>query len=389
MKPYGPYVIRARHVDAAWRQANRLILEKGIPVTTEDKRQETLETIGCVIHLTAWRSGPILPRGYIGMDEKTLKESYIPQYLTAEKGGHTYTYGWCARKRFGVNQVVKAGEALKRSDTALIQFWNPASDTSNPNPPCISMIILHRFGDTVNAIAYIRSNDMARAWPEDVAGINMAFLTEAASHIKGVESVGTTTTISASAHIYKTAEEELKSALSQTTTPTTGGKRKTTGGPVIVEAATVKDAASRAKKAAEKYPEPLYLVLKIHKPEPFQPDQELVEELENYEGTTDLGEKVTVNQLQYATEKTATTPESRRILVTPCNPKTGKQANPLLLQFLPRMRENHTIALYTNISLDEITQQIAKAAGIQKIVSEKAHTPQGPLTAIITPLKPH
>lgn len=389
MRPYGPYVIRACHVDAAWRQANRVILEKGIPVTTEDKRQETLETIGCVVHLTGWRSGPILPRGYIGMDEKTLVESYIPQYLTSERGGHTYTYGWCARKRFGVNQVARAGEALRRGGTALIQFWNPASDTSNPNPPCISMIVLHRFGDVVNAVAYIRSNDMARAWPEDVAGINMVFLTEAASHLRGVESVGATTTISASAHVYRTSEEELRRALSQTTTPTIGGRKRTTGGPVMVEAATLRDAADKARRAAQKYPEPLYLVLKVHKPEPLQPDPELVEELENYEGTTDQGEKATVNQLSYAAEKAATTPESRRILVTPCNPKTGKQANPLLIQFLPRMGENHTIALYADISLDELPQEVAKAAGVQKAVSEKARIPQGPLTAIITPLKPH
>ncbi|MEM3568422.1 MAG: thymidylate synthase, partial [Candidatus Jordarchaeales archaeon] len=257
MKPYGPYLIRACHVDAAWRQANRLILEKGIPVTTEDRNQETLETIGCIIHLTDWRSGPILPRGYIGMDEATLKGSYIPQYLASDKGTHTYTYGWCARKRFGVNQVEEAGKALRKSNTAIIQFWNPASDTLNQNPPCISMIVLHRTGDHVNAVVYLRSNDMARAWPEDVAGINIVFLTEAASYLKGVESIGTTTTISASAHIYRTSEEELRETLSQTMTPTVRRRReperRATGGPIMIEATTIREAVEKTRKVAERH----------------------------------------------------------------------------------------------------------------------------------------
>ncbi|MBS7288012.1 MAG: hypothetical protein KIH01_04510 [Candidatus Freyarchaeota archaeon] len=393
MKPYGPYLIRACHVDAAWRQANRVILEKGIPVTTEDKKQETLETIGCIIHLTDWRSGPILPRGYIGMEEATLKENYIPQYLTAERGAHTYTYGWCARKRFGVNQVRNAGEALKRGNIAVIQFWNPASDTLSPNPPCISMIVLHRVGDTVNAIAYIRSNDMARAWPEDVAGINAVFLTEVALHLKGVESIGTTTTISASAHIYRTAEEELKKALGQTLTPTVvkqkHKKNEAVGGPMIFEAANIGDAAEKARKAAEKHAKQsgIYVALKIHKPEAGKTDQEILESLENYQGVTDNGERVTVNQLQYAAEKAATTPQSRRIVITSCNPKTNQYTNPLLIQFLPRQGENHTLALYANVKLSELLEEVAKAATIYRKISERAHVKPGPLTIIITPLE--
>jgi len=393
MKPYGPYLIRACHVDSAWRQANEVILEKGIPVTTEDKKQETIETIGCIIHLTDWRGGPILPRGYIGMDEANLKENYIPQYLTAERGAHTYTYGWCARKRFGVNQVEKAKENLKGGDVAIIQFWNPASDILNPNPPCISMIVLHRMGDTVHAVAYLRSNDMARAWPEDVAGINMTFLTEVASHFKGIDSIGTTTTISASAHIYKTAEEELRKALSQTLPPTARKHRHTgrevAGGPVIIEAATISEAAEKARAAAEKYARQgnLYIALKILKPEDCEPDKEVIGKLENYQGTTDQGEEKTVNQIQYATQKVATTPQSRRILVTPCNPKTSQHANPLLIQFLPRQGENHAIALYANTKLSKLPEETAKAATIHKQVSKKAHMKPGPLTIIITPLK--
>lgn len=391
MKPYGPYLIRACHVDAAWRQANRVILERGVPLTTEDKRQETLETLGCIVHLTDWRGGPILPRGYIGMDETTLKESYIPQYLTAERGAHTYTYGWCARKRFGVNQVRDAGEALRRGDVALIQFWNPASDTLSQNPPCISMMIIHRTGDTVHAVAYIRSNDMARAWPEDVAGINMVFLTEAASHLKGIESIGTTTTISASAHIYRTAEDELRKALSQTLPPTLGRRaagREAPGGPLLVEAATIKEATEKAKKALEKHAKhgSLYIALKIRKPEKYDRDETLLEVLENYQGTTDEGEKRHVDQIGYAIAKMKEAPSSRRIIVTPCNPQSKKHTTLLLLQFLPR-GENHTITLHTNIQLSELQQEAAKTAAIQKHISEKAEVKPGPLTMIITPLK--
>ncbi|MHA1606528.1 MAG: thymidylate synthase [Candidatus Freyarchaeota archaeon] len=398
MKAYGPYLVRVCHIDGAWRQVNRIILQKGVPLTTEDKKQETLETIGCVIHLTNWRSGPPLPRGYIGMDLKTLQESYIPQYITSERGGHTYTYGWCARKRFQVDQVKQAKEKLKEDRVALIQLWNPVSDIENANPPCINMILFHRVADVVHVTVYIRSNDMARAYPDDVAGINRVFLTEVASQFRGIRSIGTTTTISASAHIYKTSEEDVKLALEQNQTPTyTHERTNRIAGPIMLTATTPQSAIKRVRDAFQRYAEKqddstkyLYLTLRIEKaePPPNPPESyyQLLQELEKYEGKSDEGERKQVNQIRYVTQKIKTAPQSRRIVVTVNNPKKREFINPLLIQFLPRLGENHMIAFYTNVELEQLPIEIQRAAAIQSHISKKSAIKPGMITLIITPL---
>ncbi|MEM3587607.1 MAG: hypothetical protein QXO71_09830, partial [Candidatus Jordarchaeaceae archaeon] len=186
MSFYGPYLIRARNIDVAWRSCINTILEKGIKEITEDKKQETRETFCATIHLSDWQSGNFVPVNYIGLSKDTLIESYIPQYISSEKGEHVYSYGWAMRKRFTFNQLDYIKNQLSGGkNVAFAQFWNPPTDILSTNPPCINIVLFHKVGSKIHSTVYIRSNDMARAYPDDVAGLYTVFLTEVASRFGG------------------------------------------------------------------------------------------------------------------------------------------------------------------------------------------------------------
>lgn len=133
---YGPFLTRNRNVDTAWRSIVNTVVEKGTIAYTERKGQRTLECLCGIAHLTDWRTGSITPQDYIGLSPQVIEQQYWPQYSTAERGEHTYTYGWCMRKRFGFNQIQQISDALKNTaSSAFAQFWNPVEDIKSPDRP--------------------------------------------------------------------------------------------------------------------------------------------------------------------------------------------------------------------------------------------------------------
>lgn len=389
MSFYGPYLIRTRNIDAAWRSCINTIIRKGIKQVTEDKGQETRETFCATIHLSDWSTGNIVPRNYIGLSEDMILKNYIPQYLTSERGEHIYTYGWCARKRFMFNQLDFVKNSLASGkNVAFAQFWNPATDLKSTNPPCINIVLFHKVDSKIHSTVYIRSNDMARAYPDDVAGVYTVFLTEVSSRFGGKKAMATLTTISGSAHIYETSLNELEQAFFGSVSSSNPRPRVNEGnlaGPILLRSHKLREVLSEIELKFPKYSKlqgegKFYLYFGFNLEEinlEFKESEEvervlggagrLGKALRSYRARTDEGVWVTIDQIESAKKKLKESKSSRRIIITPNNPwEKVYDLNPLLIQFLLRHDKLYTSALFADYPIQRIVRGILLVRAIQK-----------------------
>ncbi|WXG42698.1 MAG: thymidylate synthase [Promethearchaeati archaeon SRVP18_Atabeyarchaeia-1] len=405
---YGPFMTRSRNIDSAWRSMVGTISEKGSMVYTEGKRQKTLECICGIAHLTDWRTGAITPRNYIGLSPDVIEHQYWPQYSSSEKGEHTYTYGWCMKKRFGFNQIQHVVDSLKRSgNVAFAQLWNPIEDSRSPNPPCIDIVAFQKVNEKINIIDYIRSNDIARAWSEDVSGSYAVFLTEVAAHYGGSSARGDVLTVSGSAHLYHTSLDEIKERFKSSYSSSNqkpAENASTIFGPVL-RGITDKERCSVAvQRVVEDYSRSLDKVA-LHvclKSQPTKAQRatglrtrvaldhgRLGGALMQFEGKNDEGELETMNQIAWAASKLRATPESRRIVMTPNNPSQNEYSiNPIVIQFLAREGILHTIALYHDVAVDSVDEHYQLLKTISEEVREESRNlKQGPLIMLLSPVR--
>ncbi len=390
MSFYGPYLIRTRNIDVAWRSCINTIIEKGVKQITEDKRQETRETFCATIHLSDWQSGKLVPREYIGLSEDIILENYIPQYLSSERGEHIYTYGWCLRKRFMFNQLDLIKDQLSNGkNVAFAQFWNPATDIISTNPPCINVIIFHKVDSKIHSTVYLRSNDMARAYPDDVAGVYTVFLTEVASGFGGKKSMGTMTTISGSAHVYETSLNEIKQSYFGSLSASNSNPRinkEKLAGPILLRSNKLSKVLSELEKKFPKYSQPqgkdnFYLYFGFKLEEIDLELEDIVDQAENivkgegdlgkglrlYKAKTDEGESVIIDQIKLAKRKLEKSSQSRRIIITPNNPWEKKyDLNPLVIQFLLRQERLYTSVLFADYLIKNIPLGIYLIRSIQR-----------------------
>lgn len=168
-------------------------------------------------------------------DASPFSRMYVDEYriqmrsLTPKKHDgkdFTYTYGnrYFDYPFVGCDGVVQGdgdGTGINQIDTSIIKRlikspssrravavgWNPVLDIGESDPPCLDLIqILLRDG-TLSLTAYIRSNDMLLAWPNNAAGLS-GILDHTAMRINEISNgqiiatPGPITTISTSAHIY-------------------------------------------------------------------------------------------------------------------------------------------------------------------------------------------
>jgi thymidylate synthase len=131
-------------------------------------------------------------------------ENYYPQLMTDRIfEGVEYTYGSRLRNFNGINQIEALINDLKANNysrRAIAFTWDVMKDTGNPKSPCINLINALIQGDKLYLTAYMRSNDMYRAWPQNCFALRKVQKEIAdALNIK----MGKLCFISNSAHIYE------------------------------------------------------------------------------------------------------------------------------------------------------------------------------------------
>ena len=416
---FGPYLIRSRNINLAWRTYINTILKRGIPVITEDKRQSTKETFCSTVHLTDYESGEKLPSNYIGLSTDVVMEQYIPQYISDSRGTHTYTYGWCMRKRFGHDQSRFALEELKHGATsAFCQFWNPVEDLYSPNPPCINIVLYYadHQNEKVHIIVFIRSNDMGRAHSEDLVGINEIFLKhDVAMDLFGSKhSAGTLTSISCSAHVYDTAVETIEKATKFSISLANSAQKInefTIPGPVLLRNTHYHSIMAELEHKLEKYStkvsekkKHLFVIfrledfdetdgenstaLKRFAEDTVNGKNHLGKNLRRFEGKPDnKDEWISIDQLAHVKKKIEKKPESRRIIITPNNPfKKDFSLNPLIVQILPRFGKAYTAALFREYDFKDIEKAVYLIRKIQEKVVAGTQIRPGPIAMYLFPL---
>jgi thymidylate synthase len=407
---HGPFLTRSRNVDMAWRSMVNRIIENGNVVYTERKKQKTLECLCGIAHITDWRTGSITPQNYVGLSPQIIEHQYWPQYATSEKGEHTYTYGWCMRKRFGFSQIQYVVDALKkREQSAFAQFWNPVEDSKSPDPPCIDIVMFQKVKDKINLIEYIRSNDIARAWSEDVSGSYAVFLTEVAAHFGGATARGDMLTISGSAHVYETALDEIKERFLSSYPASNPNPMKNTStllGPILHTIKNGEKCSNAVQTIIEKnsrsinegdmqlcmclkvYPTVEYRTkLSSSRPRADEDIGRLGEALRHHEGRSDQGSIEVFDQIAWARDKTESAPESRRIVLTPNNPwRSDYSLNPIIIQFLVREKTMHTIALYREANVESIDDDLQRLITISNEVKGR-NNKLGPLIMLLMSVK--
>lgn len=130
---------------------------------------------------------------------------YSKQLIEGKTGvdGDTYNYGRRMRVDNG-DQISIAIKRLKENPSdrgILINLWDVKGDLTleNSNPPCMTQVWFRVFQGKLTANFYYRSHDIASAWVKNAIGDRI--LQQYVANLAGI-SLGRTTIISASAHIY-------------------------------------------------------------------------------------------------------------------------------------------------------------------------------------------
>ncbi|MDP6509140.1 MAG: thymidylate synthase [Chloroflexota bacterium] len=141
-------------------------------------------------------------------------EGYLDRFFkTEEQDGVAYNYGHRLRARWGMDQIDSLVEEIERSGTsrrALAVLWDPATDVGSAEPPCLTTVQVVLRGGRLYVMAYIRSNDMFRAYPLNAAAL--ALLQESVrSRLPGTET-GALSILSFSAHVYSDCWDDCRQA---------------------------------------------------------------------------------------------------------------------------------------------------------------------------------
>lgn len=204
--------IEASEIADGWEILVRKIVENGEEVHDE-RGSLTLELLNTVVtienpmgylnDLKAIR----IPRGCFWAGERLKK--YSEQFLSKDRQGFVYTYGNRLRKHFeGIDQiqgVIGRLKNCKESRRAISVTWDPPTDTTNDEVPCMILVDFKLRDGKLNTTGLWRSHDIYQAWFANAVGLT--HLSKYAADQLNVQ-IGTLTIHSISAHIYEHCFED-------------------------------------------------------------------------------------------------------------------------------------------------------------------------------------
>jgi thymidylate synthase len=135
-----------------------------------------------------------------------------------DPGELTYRYGHTLRYKYG-DQVQAALDAFKKKPETfrtVLSLWEPLQSMLRDDEPCLVTIHPRVRNGTLDMYAYIRTNEMFRAWPKNAAGLRY-FQAKFAQELS--VAVGELTISSGSAHIYDYDWPAVDTYLSKTKQP--------------------------------------------------------------------------------------------------------------------------------------------------------------------------
>lgn len=194
--------IEGKKVSEVWLKVLDRILKFGHEkMSSYGERQKELIDVMTIINGEN-PDEPFLPE-FLYFNQQDLL-NYYPQMMTDKVfEGVEYTYGSRLRNHKGINQIQGIIEELKKenfSRRAIAFTWDVEKDHRNPKSPCLDLIQMLVQDGVLYFTAYIRSNDMYRAWPQNAFGL-LKIQKEIAGALGMI--IDKLIIISCSAHIYE------------------------------------------------------------------------------------------------------------------------------------------------------------------------------------------
>ena len=151
-------LLSVKNIEEAWKRVNSLVNLYGIELI--DWRGKRI-VLPYVLILSVDN-----PLDVGNLDEKVL-EKYYEEFSSSDLGSRVYTYGNRLFSWFGLNQVEKAIEKLRKGylTQGHIVLYDPRHDFSTSDVPCITELHIKVVENKVLMRATIRSWDVGRALP--------------------------------------------------------------------------------------------------------------------------------------------------------------------------------------------------------------------------------
>jgi len=194
--------IEGKLVSETWLKVVDLILKFGAEKESQygEKQRELIDILTVINGEDP--DDPITPSYLYFFKEDLI--NYYPQMMTAEIfEGVEYTYGSRLRNHNNINQIEEIVEELKKenySRRAIAFTWQVEKDCRNVKSPCLNLVQALVQDNVLYLTAYLRSNDMFRAWPQNAFGL-LKIQKEIAKSLN--LKIGKMVIISSSAHIYE------------------------------------------------------------------------------------------------------------------------------------------------------------------------------------------
>ncbi|MDP2925869.1 MAG: thymidylate synthase [Nanoarchaeota archaeon] len=225
------FVVREKKVGDVWLKILQTILRFG-HIKKSQYSDDQQEIVGLTSIITEEDLNNLDWKPYFRFTREHF-EQYLPQIMSSEIiGDVSYTYGSRFRNFKGINQIESMVSQLRKaifSRRAVAVTWDVETDHDNEHSPCIDLI-QSLAQEKLHMTAYIRSNDMFGAWPENALALRKVQY-EIAEKV-GVEP-GDLIIVSNSAHIYSSNWRDARRILEEY--PVKLGRDSDPRGNILIE----------------------------------------------------------------------------------------------------------------------------------------------------------
>ncbi|MEM5820712.1 MAG: thymidylate synthase [Candidatus Aenigmatarchaeota archaeon] len=220
--PLSGHYIYETSVFRAWIKILDLIMKFG-SVKASEYEEPQKEFLNIMVTIGLYGNDYKIEEEFFEYLNENEFKKHLEEVLSPNKPeGVEYTYGErLFSHEFGKNQIEFIIEKLSKAPytrRAVAITWNHIVDQKSSNPPCIIAVQGIITDNYYNHTVWIRSNDMVKGWPVNIVGqIELAKLivNEINKRVGTDFKVGTVTTISTSAHIYKHDWDLVRNILSK------------------------------------------------------------------------------------------------------------------------------------------------------------------------------
>lgn len=207
------YLARGRTIADTWLETLQIIMAYGnVSGTDYGLQQKEVLALLSVVEEPSVHVGKVPEWAPFTASDV---ERYIDRFFNREKSEEiAYNYGYRLQKHWGADQIGLLAAELQRaghSRRALASLWDPVGDSTSADPPCITTVQGVVRAGQLHLTAYIRSNDMFRAYPLNAAAL-AELQARIAQQLDGV-GLGSLSIFSYSAHIYSDCWDLCRPAL--------------------------------------------------------------------------------------------------------------------------------------------------------------------------------